>query len=312
MGNFRRNKKGFLASLIVVELVFVICIYWIVALYINLQNRDAQFIQADIIAHTTKTVYEEERTVLNELEPVIDESIKSLLFEVSKDAKSRKAIDSAYLKELAETKPVTGIWIIESDGIVKLSSDGRLLDAKDWYKDHPEVNWSGELNKLLNQEGYYWIAPYSKMVSPPYTYYKWGYIGLGEVPGIGKAVLEVGISVEDIKNYDSDLLKRVMNNPDNPSVKSIDITYSDPSMKDYADSKNFKAKRYYQDGTVVNQIIVNDFNGHKSQMKIVTEFPELKSQSRVAIIVAALCTIFTLGLFVLVSKTARTRNRSQE
>lgn len=302
MGGFRKNKRNFIMSLLIVEFLFAISMYWIAAIYVNLENKDSQLSNASTIANTSKVVYEEQRIILQKLEPTLDTSLQNILVNLSKKVKSQDKIDTKYLLSLSKDQPITGIWIIDSKGMTKMSTDGQLASIDEVYSNRDDVEWSDKIQELLNKEGYFWIDRFAKSTVDPYTYYKRGFIGVGQVDGIGQAILEVGISIDDIQKYDDKLLEHKISGPSQiTNLKDIKIEYSDPSVD--SSGSAFKNSQYFEDGYVVNKVVVKDFNGEKSQLTIKTEFTDLKLQSKGVIILATICTVFTVIVFFIIRRT---------
>ncbi|WJZ23517.1 hypothetical protein LIS04_89 [Listeria phage LIS04] len=302
MDSFRKNKRNFVMSLLIVEFLFAISIYWIAAIYINIENKDSQLSNANTIANTSKVIYEEQRVILQKLEPTLDKSLQNILVDLSKKIRKQDIVNTEYLLSLSKDQPVTGIWILDSKGMTKLSTDGQLTNVQELYKSRSDVEWSSQIQKLLNTDGYFWIDKFSKSNLDPYTYYKRGFIGVGEVEGIGQAILEVGISIDDIQKYDDKLLEHKVEGPTQFSnLKEIRIEYSDPSAD--TQGERFKDGQFFYKDYVVNKVVVQDFNNEKSLLIIKTEFPELRAQSFGVIIFASVSTLLTIVIFFLIRRT---------
>jgi sensor c-di-GMP phosphodiesterase-like protein len=306
VGKIVKSKRNYLSTLITIFLGMAILTYWVVFCFLYIANHKQQLQNAQIITDTTKMIFEEDRRSLEMYEPLVDASIRNTLISINRDLIKDDGITVEELNTIKQHYPVTGIWIIEEDGVVRISTDGRVkLDARKWYKSRPDVNWKELMKELLTHEGMIWIDTYSKMDKPPYTYFKWGYMGIGEVKGMGRAILEIGVSVDDIKNYNQkDLKEKLKSNSIQLNENIVDLKIIRSKPNEHNDSQ-LKNKQEYKNGRVVNYVVVEDFNKSKTQMIVTTEFKELKEESKRLFVSVIIATLFSFGGIVCINTTTR-------
>jgi hypothetical protein len=294
------NKKRFIATIVSLSMAFVLTMIWAVVAYMYMSNEVYKEKQSQVIAEQYKLLYENDRKVTQSIEPLLDKTMERVLLDVSKDIKSQKNIDINYLKHLTNVYGITGIWLIEGDKVVHLSSEGmKLTDATQWYKDRPEVEWQSRINWLLENEGAVWIDGFSKRNTPPHSYYKWGYMGLGEVPELGgKVILEIGLDVKDAFSMNDLKIAVEQNKTISDNILSSEIVLTDPQKS----SKDIKEYQKIKNGIHTTSIKVEDFDGY-SQILIKTHFPEKQIGMKGIIIISIASSLFTLiclGLLLVV------------
>jgi len=252
--------------------------------------------QSTVIANQYKMLYEGQRQTIISVEPILDKVIRHILTSISNDVKSQPNITPAYLKGLTETTNITGIWLIEKDEVIHLSSEGiQSTNAQEWYKTRTDVVWKEKLKWLLNNEGAIWVDTFSKRESEPYTYLKCGYIGLGNVPQLGgNVVLEVGMSTEDALSATE--IENIMKDskPVSKNIEDAKIIQFNPRRQQLSQGiKEYQKRDGYK---VVTSIKAKDFDDD-TQIILTTSFPELRTEVRGVLILAIGTTIFTLLCF---------------
>jgi hypothetical protein len=295
------NKKRFIATILVLCIAFVLTMIWSVYAYVAMSGVQYKKNQSYVIAQQYEMLYENDRRAILSIEPLLDKTLERTLRDVSVDIKAEDDIDVDYLKHLANVYGITGIWLIEEDKVVHLSSEGvKSTDASQWYKDRPEVEWKTKIDWLLDNEGVTWVDTFSKRNTPPHTYLKWAYMGMGEVPQLGgKVILEIGMSVEDA--FTTGQLKGMVSKGSivSSNIISADIKIPDP-QKPEAPVKEYQRI----DGDIITTAVkVKDFNGQDTQIVIKTHFPEKQNETEGALILCVGSSLFTmlcLGLLLVV------------
>jgi hypothetical protein len=289
------NKKRFIVTIMTLCIAFVLTMIWSVFTYMYLSNESYQERQSYVIAEQYKLLYENDRRAIKSVEPVLDNTLKRTLKDVSADIKEEDNIDIQYLNHLTAEYGITGIWLIEEDKMVHLSSEGiKNTDAAQWYKDRPEVEWEKKIDWLLANGGSVWIDSFSKRNTPPHTYLKWAYMGLGEVPQLGgKIILEIGMSVEDAFSI-SQLESVMMNNEMvSQNIADAEIILTNPTDSDSkVDEYQNKEGDFF-----ITSVKAKDFNNQDTQILIKTQFPEIENENRGVLIICIGSTIFTLLCF---------------
>jgi hypothetical protein len=290
------NRKRFIVTIVVLCTTFILTMIWSVYAYQFMSNRDYESRQSWVISEQYRMLYENDRRAIMSTEILLDAAMQRTLKDVSKDLLQQDKIDVNYLKRLTAEYAITGIWLIEGDKVVHLSSEGeKHTDVTQWYKDRPDLKWSEKLDWLLNTRGAIWIDGFSKRNTPPHQYLKWGYMGLGEVPQLGgqRVILEIGLSIEDAMSANK--LENIMSNSNlvSKSIVRSTVEFADPQKP----AKKIVEKQVQNGNQFTTTIAVKDFNNQETKVTIVTQFPSVDSTTRGTLIICIGSTIFTLLCF---------------
>jgi len=291
---FLSSKKKFVISTLTVSFLFVVCMVWLIYACIYVSYKNIQLEQSKILADSLRMIYEEERNVLKSLEPVLNSSMERILRSVGQQIKSQKVVTREYLKRITQEEPITSIWIIEKNGMVRLSSNGHQFNIFELYKSRPEVNWKEKFDYLIENEGAIWIDTFHKQVNPPFAYVKRGFMGLGEVANLGKVVLEIDISVEDVKKNDVKLLRQKLKSESVAYNNVIDVKfiYSDPSQP-----SKFQDYQVFYKNHVITYVQIKDFDNSTTQMVVTTDFPEIRKELRNWLYISIATSAFTIAVY---------------
>jgi hypothetical protein len=293
------NKKRYIATIIILAMSFVLVMIWAIFGYMYVDNRDYEERQSYVIAEQYKALFETDRKAILAIEPLLDSTLTRVLKDVGEDINGQSTIDIPYLKTLTQQYGITGIWLIEEDKFVHLSSEGvKETNAAEWYKDRPEINWGGKLDWLLENEGSVWVDTFSKRNTPPHKYLKWAYMGLGELPQLDnkQVVLEIGLDIDDafsVANLESTM--------ENNTTVSQNIISSEIKRSSPEGNTQFNEYQRRDGERIITAINADDFNKQQTQIIIETSFPEVKAETRGAFIIALGSSIFTflcLGLLL--------------
>lgn len=294
----------------------------------TLRHREAQ-----ILAESAKKEYMKKSEVLDSLNPTINEYIELKLLSTSKEIyQTKEKVSKPFLIELAKQQNLSGIWLIEKDGFVRISTQGTLMNAKEWYPstDRPEVEWNKILTSLLNNKGQIWIDPkYARASIHPHDIHKWGYMGLGDIPHVGTVVLEVGLSIEDIISNESLLAGSLAKNNDGTGITDIEIIRNNPNRNQELDKEleqmylkrtddismdtlknlrnsnlKFNTGQTEKEGKVTTYLVVEDkLIGTKSQMIVTTSHKDLNSIESIMLTLIVLAPLMVVLLYLVTMYT---------
>lgn len=272
----KKKKSRFIIIILITAFLFSISLNWLHFYQSKVNAEEQMFTLSTAIAENIKTMYESRNESVLLIEPLITENMKSILIAIESDIQNNKAINSDFLNKLQNKYNISGIYIIEKDGIIRLTSNGETIqDTSNFYSDRPDVNWEETFDRLINNKGEVFIDTFSKSETPPYSLNKWGYRGIGHIDGLGLVVLEVGVKIDDLKYNNTNILNKLHNMKNTQkSVISIEINHSSPSKK-----SDFKENQWIKDNIIYTSINVQNIAGSDpSQIIVGTNFSNIQSE----------------------------------
>lgn len=308
------SKRNFINTVVAICVCFCMTMVWSVCSYLILTNKDYKITQSRIIGEQYQMLYEQERNTLKNMESIMDASMIEIMRELGSTIRGGAELSEANLLRLSQLKMIAGIWIIEQDKLVRISSEGGGgLNAADWYRDRPDIDWDKKLDSMLKNQGETFIDTFSKREEYPHEYIKWGYMGIGYVPQLGgTAVLEIGISLENA--YTIGQIKATVEKTSS-TIKNIvgtEFVRTPPSEPlSPEDQKALNTSKTYvklkDDGNVEVSLMAEDFSDSYTQIVITTTFPDIDQENRAVTVIAIGATAFLLLCLFIVFVTTRNK-----
>ena len=284
-----RNKRNLLTTLVSASLVFLmvfgISSYFFTKHHFELFERE----KASIAGDTAEMLYLQERKILKDIEPKLDDFMSFSLKEAEKRIDKLDEVNRDDLLRITQELGVTGAWLIEGDEWVRISTDGMDRDTRERYWASNERSWEEVFQELLNHPGREWINGFTKVeIYDSYPYYKLGYRGIGEVEGLGPVVLELGLSIKDIREEEDELKTQFHLSDLNDNITDITFVRNNP----FKNPSFYEGQKRIDNETLKEYVVVDDFNGDETQIIITAQFPFLENLKRILLVVTM------LGLFV--------------
>ncbi|AWD93051.1 hypothetical protein HSE3_gp099 [Bacillus phage vB_BceM-HSE3] len=302
---FLNSKRNYLISILAILSVLVLAVIWSSHYYIVYQHKQFKQDKTEMLTQTAKTIYQKQQSALTLAQPLIDDNLRQLMYNISDAIKTQSAkakIDQEYLIKLTHDNPVTGIWLLDQNGIVKVSSDGTVdTSHTDPNEIGRQLNMVSKLQWLLDNEDSEWIDQFRKSPDEPYVYYKSGFYSLGYIEGVGRVVLEVKVTLDDIIEYDSIRLKEVVVESSQISDNLVDL--------EIKSADKFSNTSIVEEGkNLISTVKVKDLTGETVVLEIECTYPEIDQQSQLSLWISLGVTITYLLAVVFILRLVRSRS----
>lgn len=315
MAKILGSKRNFVTTIVSLCVCFCILIVGVICFYLFMGNKDYKLYQSKIIGEQYQMLYEQERVTIASLEPLMNSSMKDILSDLTRRVRAGEDLSQANLQHLSQLKMVTGIWVIEQDKLVRISSDGSSSDASGWHRDLSQSEWTEKLDSMLRSPGESYIGAFTKNEKYPHEYVKWGFMGMGYVPQLGgNAVLEIGVGIENA--YTIGRIESTVEKTSSAikNIVSTEFVRSAPGAPVLGENlaKEIKEKTYQRlkrDGNVEVSLMAKDFNDNYTQIIITTTFPKTDRENLALGLIAAAATVFMLLCLLLVIRVTRVEKR---
>lgn len=311
MSKVFKTRTGVLKLLISFFLIITVILSFPVYLFTKSNLQEVKHREAQIFVDSAKSDYYKKTEVLETLNDTLNEFMYLKLLSTAEEIKESESVNRDFLISLAREQNVTGIWLIEEDGFVRISTEGKVMNATKWYPetDRPDVDWEETLAYLMSKDGAYWIDPkFSARHTPPHDIFKWGYMGIGDVKNVGKVVLEIGVSIEDILSNEALVRDNMVNYNQGTGITNVKLIRADPSKK----TNNFVNKSVdNEDGTVTTYFKIEDkLIDSTSQLVITTEHKDIENVETImlALIVFAPFAVLIMCLVMLYTISRKGRH----
>ncbi|MDF2533905.1 MAG: hypothetical protein K0R18_62 [Bacillales bacterium] len=276
----------------------LICLFSLSTIWINFfQLKSAteadSYKLSKLITMNAKDRYEGVNKFVLAVEPFVADTMKSILLSMETEIKSIGTVDNTALQNLKKEYNITNIYVLDDNGMVKYSTDSADigLNSASIYKDRTDTDWNKIFNDVLKNKEIY-VDKFSQSPKYPYDFNKLAYKGVGYIDKVGFIVLEISLSVSDIKDPSViDLIGSLKTiNEDNENIIDIRFENSPPgtNSKNYFDESSTKVGNQY-----VTKMNVTNINNDVSQIAVTTKFDEITR-----IVTAALYNAFITSVFI--------------
>lgn len=302
-----QNKKSKIKTLQFFLLSFLlICLFSLGTIWINFfqfksTSEENSVKVSELITLGVKDRYESVNKFIVAVEPFVTDTMKSILFSMENKIQSLGTVDNLALENLKKEYNVTDIYIINNEGFVQFSTDKNNIgtNTSSLYQNKKDIDWN-EIFKNVQENKEIYVDKFSQSREYPYDFTKLAYKGVGYIDNVGFVVLEISLSISDIKDESvADLiasLEKLDENDENIIQVSFENSPPGKNNSNYFKESKYKVgNKYY---TKMNAVNLND---EVSQITVVTKFDEVDRTVTSSFYNAIITSVFIFLFTVIVS-----------
>lgn len=296
-----KTLRFFLWSFVLICL-FSLSVIWLNYFQFKNTSEENSYKLSKLIAVDIKTRYESMNKFVNAVDPFVTETMKSILTSMEVKIKEMGTIDNFSLNELKKQYNITNIYVINEKGIIQYSTDPREigLDTKNLYKDRSDMDWD-KIFKQVQQNKEIFIDRFSKSELYPYDFTKWAYKGIGYIDNLGLVVLEISISLEDIKEESVVDLMGSFKDLDKINENIVDLSFKNIPPNKSNEKNYFKESQVKKGNKIYTKINAKNLTKDTTQIIIVTKFDSIEQDIKNAFYNSLIASIFIVFFTIIIS-----------
>ncbi|MNJ90263.1 hypothetical protein D3C87_78580 [compost metagenome] len=288
----------------------LICIFSVSTIWINfVQFKSASeknsYRVSELITIGIGDRYKSVNEFITSVEPFVTDTMKSILSSMEDKITTMGVIDNDALAKLKKQYNISDIYVIDNQGLVKYSTVQESIGSNTaaLYKNRTDIEWS-TIFKNVQQNKEIYVDNFTQSPTYPYNFTKLAYKGIGYIDNIGFVVLEIGLSIDDIKDASvSDLVANLEKiDENNENILEVKFENSPPNTNG---DTYFKNESYKIGDKYYTKMKAENLDGGTSQISVVTSFHDVDkavlSSMYNAIITSLFIVLFTIIISILFS-----------
>lgn len=288
----------------------LICIFSVSTIWINFAqfktaSEKNSYRVSELITIGISDRYKSINEFIVSIDPFVTDTMKSILFSMEDKITTMGVIDNNTLSNLKKQYNISDIYVLDNQGLVKYSTVKESIgsDTATLYKDRDDIDWN-TIFKNVQQNKEIYVDNFTQSQNYPYNFTKLAYKGIGYIENVGFVVLEISLSINDIKEASVNELVTNLEKIDENNENILDVSFENSPPNKNGDTY-FKNEQYKVGDKYYTKMKVENLNGGVSQISTVTSFNDVDrsvlSSMYNAIITSLFIVLFTIIISILFS-----------